>query len=129
VSFTIDEINEIHDRLGKQETLPQYVQELNALGIEYAVSYVTDGHTEFIGKDGHRIKSPAAHQLLPITKTSNKYNFLRHLNLHREGKTSYVEMSRGLAESGTEKWVIDTNKLTMTFYDKDGDSLLVDKIE
>lgn len=37
-------------------------------------------------------------------------------------------MSKGLAESGTEKWTVDTNKMTMTFYDTAGGELLIDAI-
>lgn len=38
-------------------------------------------------------------------------------------------MSKGLAESGIEKWTVDTSKMTMIFYDKTGNEMLVDKIE
>jgi uncharacterized protein YbcV (DUF1398 family) len=43
--------------------------------------------------------------------------------------TSYLEMSKGLAESGIEKWTVDTNRMTMTFYDKAGKEMLVEAIE
>jgi hypothetical protein len=34
-----------------------------------------------------------------------------------------------LAQSGTEKWTVDTGRMTMTFYDKAGGEMLVEKIE
>jgi uncharacterized protein YbcV (DUF1398 family) len=37
-------------------------------------------------------------------------------------------MSRGLAESGIEKWTVDTGRMTMTFYDKVGIEMLVEQI-
>lgn len=43
---------------------------------------------------------------------------VKRLNLHNQGKTSYLEMSRGLANSGTEAWTFDSNKMTMTYYDR-----------
>jgi len=32
--FTLEQINEIHDRLGKGESFAQYVEALNAIGVE-----------------------------------------------------------------------------------------------
>lgn len=37
-------------------------------------------------------------------------------------------MSRGLAESGIEKWTVDTNVVTISYYDKKGTPLLVESI-
>ncbi len=37
-------------------------------------------------------------------------------------------MSRGLAESGIEKWTVDTDAMTMTFCDRAGNDLLVEQI-
>ena len=38
-------------------------------------------------------------------------------------------MSRGLADSGIEKWPFDTNKITMTYYDKGGNVMLFEEIK
>nr|AUN37612.1 hypothetical protein [uncultured bacterium] len=127
--FTIEQINDIHDRLGNADTLLAYVRGLNAIGVETYESYLTDGHSEYFGADGQKVSSPAAHDQLFIAEKSNRDNFLKHLSLHEQGQTSYVEMSQGLAESGIEKWTVDTRKLTMIFYDKAGNEMLVEKIE
>jgi uncharacterized protein YbcV (DUF1398 family) len=37
-------------------------------------------------------------------------------------------MSRGLAQSGIEKWRVDRARMTMTFYDKSGSEMLVEEI-
>jgi uncharacterized protein YbcV (DUF1398 family) len=47
---------------------------------------------------------------------------------HERRKTTYLEMSRGLAQSGIEKWTVDTGRMTMTFYDKAGREMLVEQI-
>ena len=41
---------------------------------------------------------------------------------------NYLEMSRGLANSGVEKWTFDTNKMTMTYYYKGGNVMLLEEI-
>ena len=116
--FTLEQINELHNQLGTAESLAQYVKALNALGIETYDSYLMDGHSEYFGKSGQRVISPAVHEMLTIADISSKEQFLTHLNLHSQGKTSYLEMSKGLADSGIEKWTVDTKNMTMTFYDK-----------
>jgi uncharacterized protein YbcV (DUF1398 family) len=126
--FTLEQINAIHDTLGNAESLAQYVKALSALGVETYDSYIMDGHSEYVGKNGHMIISPPAHETITIADTSNKEQFLKHLDLHNQGKTSYVEMSKGLAESGIEKWTVDTTNVTMTFYDKLGNEMLAETI-
>ena len=126
--FTIEQINDLHARLGNAETLIAYVHALNAIGVERYDSYVTDGHSEYFGERGHNVISPPAHDTLSIAEKSNRDDFLKHLTLHEQGKTTYLEMSKGLAESGIEKWTVDTKKVTMIFYDKAGSEMLVESI-
>jgi len=127
--FTLEQINDIHDRLGHAEMLPQYLEALRSIGVDYYDSFVTDGHSEYFGKDDHTVISPPVHERLTIAETSNRESFLKHLDLHNQGKTSYLEMSKGLADSGIEKWTFDTNKMTITYYDKDGNEILVESIK
>ncbi|HET8845595.1 MAG TPA: DUF1398 family protein [Ktedonobacteraceae bacterium] len=127
--FTLEQLNEIHDRLGTIESFSQYVQTLNALGVEKYDSYLADGHSEFFGKDGHKVSSPSVHHTLPISNKSDREKVQEHLNLHNQGKTSYLEMSRGLADSGVEKWTVDTKNMTFACYDKRGNELLMEEID
>jgi uncharacterized protein YbcV (DUF1398 family) len=127
--FTLDQINDIHNRLGKQTALPLYLMALNAIGVDKYDSFITDGHSEYYGKDDHKVVSPAVHENLSIANTSNRGEFLKHLRLHEQGKTNYFEMSQGLADSGTEKWTFDTTKMTITYYDIEGHELLVEDIK
>jgi uncharacterized protein YbcV (DUF1398 family) len=127
--FTIEQINDLHDRLGTMETFPQYVRALKSAGVQRYDSYLVDGHSEYFGAEGYTVKSLAVHAQLTVADTSNRQEFLEHLKLHNQHKTSYLEMSQGLAESGIEKWTVDTNRMTMTFYDKAGNEMLVEAIE
>jgi uncharacterized protein YbcV (DUF1398 family) len=38
-------------------------------------------------------------------------------------------MSTGLAQSGIEKWAVDMGRMTMTFFDKAGNVMLVEHID
>jgi len=126
--FTVEQIEEIHGRLSKAETLSDYVRELAALGIERYDSFVSDGHSEFLGRDGHRVITDAVHDGLTIAESSDRDQFLDHLRRHERGETSYLEMSTGLAHFGVERWTVDSEAMTMTFYNRSGDILLVEQI-
>ena len=126
--FTIEQINELHARLGGARTLPEYVRALKALGVERYDSYLADGHSEYFGQGGHRVASPPVHEVLPVAETSQRETFLQHLRRHELRQTTYLEMSRGLAQSGIEKWTVDTGRMTMTFYDQTGREMLAEQI-
>jgi uncharacterized protein YbcV (DUF1398 family) len=38
-------------------------------------------------------------------------------------------MTKGLADSGIEKWTFDTNKMTIVYYNLNGEEMLIEKIE
>jgi uncharacterized protein YbcV (DUF1398 family) len=100
-----------------------------ALGVERYDSYLADGHSEYFGQDGDSVVSPPVHEVLPVAETGQRETFLQHLRRHERRETTYLEMSRGLAQSGIEKWTVDTGRMTMTFYDKTGKEMLVEQIE
>jgi uncharacterized protein YbcV (DUF1398 family) len=118
--FTIEQVKDLHARLGSAKTLSEYVRALKALGVERYDSYLVDGHSEYFGLDGHRVVSPPVHEVLPVAKTGQRETFLQHLRRHEQRQTTYLEMSRGLAQCGIEKRTVDTGRMTMTFYDRAG---------
>jgi uncharacterized protein YbcV (DUF1398 family) len=127
--FTLAQIDDLHARLGRAETLADYLRGLAGIGVARFESFLVDGHSEFFGADGQRVVSPAHHDELTVAEVSDRAAFLDHLQRHSNNETSYVEMSAGLAASGVEKWVADTRALTMTYCDRAGVALLVDKVD
>ncbi len=126
--FTIEQIEELHRGLGNADTMAEYVRSLAALGIARYESFVSDGHSEYIGRDARRVTSHAVHDLLTVADDSDRDGLLDHLRLHERGDTSYLEMSKGMADSGIERWTVDTDAMTMTFYDRSDVALLVEQI-
>jgi len=47
-----------------------YVQALKALGMKCYDSYLDDGHSEYFGQGGHRVVSPAVHEVFAVAETS-----------------------------------------------------------
>jgi uncharacterized protein YbcV (DUF1398 family) len=126
--FTIEQINDLYARLGSARTLPEYVRALKALGVERYDSYLADGHSEYFGQGGHSVVSPPVHEVLPVAETGHREAFLQHLHRHEQRQTTYLDMSRCLAQSGIEKWTVDAASMTMTFYDKAGGEMRVEQI-
>jgi uncharacterized protein YbcV (DUF1398 family) len=127
--FTIEQINDLHDRLGSARTFTEYVLALKALGVERCDSYLADGHSEYFGQNGRRVVSPPVHEVLSVAEIGQREEFLEHLRRHEQRQTTYLEMSKGLAQSGIEKWTVDTGRMTMTFYDRAGREMLVEQIK
>jgi uncharacterized protein YbcV (DUF1398 family) len=126
--FTIEQIADLHSRLGSAKTFAEYIRSLKAIGVERYDSYLADGHSEYFGHGGHTVISPAEHEVLPVAETGQRETFLDHLRRHERRESTYLDMSRGLAQSGIEKWTVDTVRMTMTFYDKAGRQMLVEQI-
>jgi uncharacterized protein YbcV (DUF1398 family) len=126
--FTIEQINHLHAKFGSAKTLGEYMRALGAIGVDRYDSYLADGHSEYFGQEGHKIVSPPEHEVLAIAESSQRELFLEHLGRHERRETSYLEMSKGLAESGIEKWTVNTGSMTMKFYDKAGAEMLVEQI-
>jgi Protein of unknown function (DUF1398) len=77
--FTIEQIDDLHARVGSAKTLPEYVLALKALGIERYDSYLADGHSEYFGEGGHSVVSPPEHEALPVAETGQRETFLQHI--------------------------------------------------
>jgi uncharacterized protein YbcV (DUF1398 family) len=90
------------------KTFTEYVLALKGLGVERYDSYLADGHSEYFGQGGHRVVSPPVHELLPVAETGQRDTFLEHLRRQEQHETTCLEMSRALAQSGIEKWTVDT---------------------
>jgi uncharacterized protein YbcV (DUF1398 family) len=99
--FTLGQIHEIHDRLGKAETLAQYLQALHAIGVEKCDSFVTNGHSEYFGKNDQKVVSPPAHETLTVAQTSNREKLMEHLDRLLQQKTGYLEMKHRVTLSPT----------------------------
>jgi uncharacterized protein YbcV (DUF1398 family) len=127
--FSIEQINDLHARLGSAKTLPEYVLALKALGVERYDSYLADGHSEYFGQGGQSVASPPVHEALAVAETGQRETFLQHLRRHERREKTYLEKSRSLAQSGIEKWTVDTGSMTMTFYDKTGREMLSEQIK
>ena len=98
------------------------------MGVKSFETWVKDSHTNYFGANNFSTQSEAQYPDLSIQETSNKQEFARLLKIHQQGETDYFTFCNHCAETGIEKWVVDLDALTCTYYDKKGDLVLTEQI-
>ncbi len=126
--FTVEQIKAAHSRVKSGADFSNYVQDLIKLGVTFYETFVEDGHTDYYGKENYKTSSAPKYNQLSITAPSNAVQFKLDLKAHQQGKTDYPTFCSDSAKSGVEKWVVDMNKMTCTYYDKAGNEMLVEII-
>jgi uncharacterized protein YbcV (DUF1398 family) len=64
-----------------------------------------------------------------IIINSNEATSLKHtIIIHQQGQTDFPTFCRQAAEAGTEKWIVDTEKMLCTYYDQQGEELVAEPI-
>jgi uncharacterized protein YbcV (DUF1398 family) len=126
--FTIEQIKAAHSKVKSGADFPNYVKEIKKLGVQGYSTYVSDGHTSYYGADGYNQASPAKYEFKTVADKSNSVSFKQQLKAHQQGRTDYLTFCDECAEFGIEKWVVDMNKMTCTYYDKAGNEMLVEQV-
>jgi uncharacterized protein YbcV (DUF1398 family) len=126
--FTIDQIKAAHAKVKSGADFPNYIQDVILLGVEGYETFVADGHTLFQGQDGFTAQSEPKYATLIIADSSNQSQFQRDLQEHQQGKTDYLTFCRACASYGVEKWIVSMADMTCSYYDKAGNTLLVEVI-
>ncbi|RZK09208.1 MAG: DUF1398 domain-containing protein [Flavobacterium sp.] len=126
--FTIKDIQEAHRKVKSGTDFPAYIQDLKNLGVENYTSFVIDGHTDFFGKSDYKITSSSKYDTLQIALQSVKEQFIIDLKNHQQGNTDYLTFCNDCAKSGIEKWVVDLQKMTCTYYDSSGIIIFIEQV-
>lgn len=126
--FTIDQVKAAHSKVKSGADFPNYIQELIQLGVTSYETYVSDGHTDYFGKDAYQTSTTPAYDTLFIAEISNAEQFKIDLKAHQQGQTDYPTFCKDCAKSGIEKWTVAMDKMTCTYYDKAENELLTEII-
>jgi uncharacterized protein YbcV (DUF1398 family) len=126
--FTEQQIKEAHGRVKTGADFPSYIHEIKKLGLMRYEYLVHDGTTVYYGENGHEVKSAARYEPLAIAPVSSA-SVLRHtIEIHQQGQTDFLTFCHQAAETGVEKWVIDTKRMMCTYYDLKGDEMVAEPI-
>lgn len=126
--FSINQIKEIHSKVKSGADFPTYIQNLIELGVVSYDLFVSDGHSQYFGKDNYNIQSEVKYAELQVSEASDKVKFQHYLKIHQAGQTDYLTFCQHSAETGVEKWTVDMAQMTCTYYDKQGNGMLVEEI-
>jgi uncharacterized protein YbcV (DUF1398 family) len=126
--FTINQIKEAHTKVKTGADFPKYIQDLSELGTIAYITFVSDGHTQFVGKDSYTLVSEPKYGVLTIAEESKMDEFQSYLKQHQQGQSDYPTFCRQAAESGVEKWISDLVIMTCTYFDKKGNKILIETI-
>ena len=113
--FTLSQIQEAHKKVKTGADFPAYAREIQALGVTHYDTCVSDGHAVYLG-NGESLVSPAKYDALGVAKNINSEKFIERLRLHQSGRTDYMTFCQDCAVCGVEKWTLDLEKGTCTYF-------------
>ena len=116
--FRLTDIKEAHSRVKTGADFPAYIQDLIKLGVTKYDTFVDDGHAIFFGSNDYNIQSEPKYPALIVAEESDQEKFRNNLKMHQQGQTDYLTFCRHAAEAGVQKWRVDTNNMTCTYFDQ-----------
>lgn len=126
--FTLEQIQAAHSQVKSGADFPAYIQAIKALGVTHYEAYVVDGHTDYHGANAYTVTVPAKYEALTISDKVDSDHFRAELLAHQQGKTDYLTFIHMCAETGIEKWEINLDKMTCTYFDKEKNTILIEAI-
>lgn len=126
--FTIEQIKVAHGKVKSGADFPSYIKEIKEFGVTHYETYVTDGHINYHGTENYTANVPPKYDLLIIADISKNEEFKVELLAHQQGKTDFLTFIKMCATFGIEKWKVDLEKMTCTYYDKSENEVLIENI-
>lgn len=126
--FTVEQIKSAHSLVKSGADFPAYIRTIKQLGVSHYETFVADGHIDYHGANDYSVTVPAKYDLMSIAEIPKMEVFKSELIVHQEGKTDFLTFIQMCASTGIEKWAIDMDQMTCTYFDKAGNEVLVEKI-
>jgi uncharacterized protein YbcV (DUF1398 family) len=126
--FTIEHIHQAYSKVKSGADFPQLVQDLKSLGIVRYDNVVADGTTKYYGADNKMVQGDAKYPVLQVSNTGSVDKLKHALSIHQQGQTDYPTFCRHAADAGVEKWTTHMVDMTVTYFDKHGNALIVESI-
>ena len=126
--FTKEQIQEASSKVKSGADYPRLVQDLKKMGILKYDHFVTDGSNIYYGADNFSLKTEHDQEPIPINNTSSADKLKHTIKIHQAGQTDYPTFCLQAADAGVEKWVSDLAKMTVSYVDKAGQTLVEEAI-
>lgn len=125
--FTLEQLHEARGRVKSGADFPALVQTFIRLGVHRYTTWLTDGHTDYEGAE-QRLSSPAGHAPLPIAGRLDRAHFIACMKHHQQGGSDYPTICNEARACGVQRWVVDTEAMTCTYFTPGGEVVLVEHI-
>lgn len=126
--FTLSQIVLAHSKVKSGADFPAYIKEIKSFGVLSFETWVSDSHTVYFGANNFQLKSEAHYDALTIAQKSDPSAFLDYLKMHQKGDSDYLTFCKHCALTGIERWVVDLQALTCTYFDVANNEILVEQI-
>lgn len=124
--FTVEQIELAHAKIKSGAEFPKYIQEIKSIGVSAFETWVKDSHTTYFGINDFQTKSQPKYKEMDISNHTDKEKFNQYLKSHQKGETDYFTFCKHCAETGIEKWMVNLDNMTCTYYDKAENEILVE---
>ncbi|TDL99540.1 MAG: phage envelope protein [Flavobacteriaceae bacterium] len=126
--FTVDQIEQAHQKVQSGADFPNYIREIKSFGVKGFETFVFDSHTVYFGENNFTTSSDPKYDVLDISDQTNQEAFIAKLKAHQRGETDYFTFCTDCSQNGIERWVVDLQEMTCIYYDKKANQILVEKI-
>lgn len=126
--FTLEQIYEASKKVKSGAEFPQFIQDLQTIGVTHSTVYVSNGRTTYSGANGFELEGEPFYPTLTIKPNSSAAKLKHAITIHQQGQTDYPTFCIQAAEAGVEKWITDALKMTVSYLDKQGKELSVEPI-
>jgi uncharacterized protein YbcV (DUF1398 family) len=126
--FELAAIAAAHSKVKSGADFPAYITEIRSLGVVRFETWVKDSHTVYFGATDFQLSAPGLFEPLTIADNCDLPTFKTRLLLHQQDYTDFVTFCNDCAATGIEKWVMDLNEKTCTYFDKNNTEQLVEKL-
>jgi uncharacterized protein YbcV (DUF1398 family) len=126
--FTIDQIHEALKKVKSGADFSQLVQDLKAIGVTRYDNYVADGRTRYYGTQNFVIDTGPKYPSMTLSDEGAAEKLKHSISVHQKGQTDYMTFCIQAADAGVEKWTTDMIEMTVTYFDKAKDRLVIEPI-
>lgn len=128
MTFELNDIKAAHEKVASGADFPRYIQDLIQMGVKKYDCFVNNGRTVYFGEDDFQVKSASRYARINIANISDKERFKHYLKNHQRGQTDYTTFCNHCAQTGVQKWTVDMEAMTCTYFDKHSHIMLEEEI-
>lgn len=126
--FTIEQIQSAEQKVKTGADFPQLAKDLKDLGVQRFDVFVMNGMTVYYGENDHVAEGEPVYETLLIDDQSSAEDLKEALKVHQHGASDYQTFCKQAAMAGVEKWIVDLQAMTVSYFDTAGVELVVEEI-